>query len=97
MERQPRRRGQRRGVYGGIWKRQNAWDFPLDGPLTLQSIWTMLSHLLVTRYLIVASFALGFYDYFLALPHERAYVWKSHPSVVRYTYFPIGVLALYGE
>lgn len=85
-------------------RRQNAWDIPLDEPLTLQSIWTMFGHLLVTRYLIVASFALGFYDYFLTLPHERAYLWKSRPSVirsiyffVRYSYFPIGVLTLYGQ
>ena len=92
------------GVIEGIWKRGNAWDIPLDGPLTLQSIWTMLGHLLVTRYLIVASFALGFYDYFLTLPQEQAYVWKSRPSIVRsiyffvrYSYFPIGVLTLYGE
>jgi hypothetical protein len=88
-----------------VWRRQNsAWDLPLDGPLTLQAIWTMLGHLLVTRYLIVASFALGFYDYFLTLPQEQAYVWKSRPSVVRtiyffvrYSYFPIGVVTLYGE
>lgn len=85
-------------------RRQNAWDIPFDVPLTLQSIWTMFNHLLVTRYLIVASFALGFYDYFLTLPNERAYVWTSRPSVVRsiyffvrYSYFPIGVLTLYGQ
>ena len=87
-----------------VWKRQNAWDLPLDVPLTLQGIWTAIQHLLVTRYLIVASFALGFYDYFLTLPDEQAFVWKSRPSVVRsiyffvrYSYFPIAVLTLYGE
>ena len=87
-----------------VWKRQNAWDLPLDVPLTLQGIWTAIQHLLVTRYLIVASFALGFYDYFLTLPQEQAFVWKSRPSVVRsiyffirYSYFPIAVLTLYGE
>ena len=87
-----------------LWRRQNVWDIPLDKPLTLQSIWTMLGHLVVTRYLIVASFALGFYDYFLTLPEERTYVWKSRPSAVRsiyffvrYSYFPIGVMTLYGQ
>lgn len=88
-----------------LWKRQSAWDLPLDDPVTLlRAIWTALEHLRVTRYLIVASFTLGFYDYLLTLPQEQAYVWKSRPSVVRsiyffvrYSYFPIGVLTLYGE
>ena len=96
-------------VVGHAWRsalsrRQNAWDLPFDGPLTLQAIWTMVDHLLITRYLIVASFALGFYDYFLTLSQERTYVWESRPSVVRsiylfvrYSYFPIGILTLYGE
>jgi len=87
-----------------VWRRQNAWDIPLGEPLTLKLIWTVYEHLLVTRYLIVASFALGFYDYFLTLPKERTFVWRSRPSVVRsiyffvrYSYFPIGVFTLYGE
>jgi Family of unknown function (DUF6533) len=86
-----------------VQTRDNAQD-PLEGLLTLESIWTIFEHLHITRYLIVASFALGFYDYFLTLTQERAYVWRSRPSVVRniyffvrYSYFPIGVLTLYGE
>ncbi len=89
---------------GAVWRRQSAWDLPLDDPLALiRAIWTAVEHLRVTRYLIVASFTLGFYDYFLTLPQEQAYVWKSRPSVVRsiylfvrYSYFPIAVLTLYG-
>ena len=92
-------------AHGAVWKRQSAWDLPLDNPvMLLQAIWTAIEHLRVTRYLIVASFTLGFYDYLLTLPQEKAYVWKSRPSVVRsiyffvrYSYFPIGVLTLYGE
>jgi hypothetical protein len=80
-----------------------ALHVPFDEPFSFEALWTVLYHVLVTRYLIVASFALGFYDYFLTLPQERAYVWNSRPSLVRniyffvrYSYFPIGILTLYG-